>query len=69
MVRQMNIFGKRRRKAWFHLRIGRMLFAVRHKAKKRWTTLHRPLFVGSYLQVTWGSRPMKRKKNFQRVII
>ena len=42
----------RRRKAWFHLRMSRILFA----AKRRWTTLcilSRPLFVGGYLQVTW----------------
>ena len=45
----------RRRKAWFDLRMSRMLFAAKHKAKHRWTTLRmsRPLFVGSYLQVTW----------------
>ena len=53
----MNIFGKRsilpfftraiprRRKAWFHLRMSRILFAAKHS----WTTLRisRPLFVGS----------------------
>ena len=41
----------RRRKAWFRLRMTRVLFAAKHS----WTTLRmsRPLFVGSYLQVTW----------------
>ena len=41
----------RRRKAWFRLRMSRILFAAKHS----WTTLRmsRPLFVGSYLQVTW----------------
>ena len=40
-----------RRKAWFHLRMSRILFA----AEQSWMTLRlsRPLFVGSYLQVTW----------------
>ena len=41
----------RRRKAWFHLRMGRMLFAAKHG----WTTLRmsRTLsVVGSYLQGT-----------------
>ena len=42
---------QRRRKAWFHLHISRRLFAAKHS----WRTLRmsRPLFVGSYLQVTW----------------
>ena len=41
----------RRRKAWFHLRLSKILFAAKHS----WTILRmsRPLFVGSYLQVTW----------------
>ena len=41
----------RRRKARFPLRMCRILFAAKHS----WTTLRmsRPLFVGSYLQVTW----------------
>ena len=41
----------RRRKAWFYLRMSRILVTAKH----RWTTLRmsRPLFVGSYLQVTW----------------
>ena len=40
-----------RRKACFLLRMSRLLFAAKHS----WTTLRmsRPLFVGSYLQVTW----------------
>ena len=40
-----------RRKAWFHLRLNRILFAAKHN----WTTLcmSSPLFVGSYLQVMW----------------
>ena len=40
----------RRRKAWFPLRICRILFAAKHS----WTALcmSRPLFAGSYLQVT-----------------
>ena len=38
-------------RAWFQLRMSRILFA----AKPSWTVLcvSRPLFVGSYLQVTW----------------
>ena len=41
----------RRRKARFPLRMSRILFAAKHC----WTALHMsiPLFVGSYLQVTW----------------
>ena len=41
----------RRRKARFPLRMCRILFAAKHS----WTALRmsRPLFVGSYLQVTW----------------
>ena len=41
----------RRTKARFPLRMSRILFAAKHC----WTALHmsRPLFVGSYLQVTW----------------
>ena len=41
----------RRRKARFPLRMSRILFAAKHC----WTALRmsRPLFVGSYLQVTW----------------
>ena len=41
----------RRRKAWFRLCMSRILFAAKHS----WTTLRMsgPLFVGSYLQVTW----------------
>ena len=53
----------KRRKARFHLRMSRILFA----AKQGWMTLclSRPLFVGHVV----GSRPMKRKKNLQRMII
>ena len=41
----------RRRKAWFHLRLNRILYTAKHS----WTTLcmSSPLFVGSYLQVMW----------------
>jgi len=41
----------RRRKAWFHLHMSRILFAAKHS----WKTLHKskPLFAGTYLQVTW----------------
>ena len=41
----------RKRKAWFHLRMSRIIFATKHS----WATLlmSRPLFVSSYLQVTW----------------
>ena len=44
-------FHARRRKAWFPLRMSIILFAAKHS----WTTLllSRPLFVGSYSQVTW----------------
>ena len=38
-------------KAWFRLRMSRILFAAKHS----WTALcmSRPLFVSSYLQVIW----------------
>ena len=41
----------RKRKAWFRLRVSRILFAAKHSC----TTLRisRPLFVGTYLQVKW----------------
>ena len=41
----------RRRKAWFNLLMSRILFAAKHN----WAILRmsRPLFVASYLQVTW----------------
>ena len=59
----------RRRKAWFHLCMSRVLFVAKHS----WTTLpmSRPLFVYSYLQVTCvvGSLPMKRKKYLHQMII
>ena len=59
----------RRRKAWFHLCMSRVLFVAKHS----WTTLpmSRPLFVYSYLQVTCmvGSLPMKRKKYLYQMII
>ena len=60
----MNIFGKRtdlpffhsrvtvtKRKAWFRLRVSRILLAAKHSC----TTLRisGPLFVGTYLQVKW----------------
>ena len=50
----------RRRKAWFLLRMSRILLATKHS----WTTLHmsRPLFVGSYLQVTlWALGQWKER--------
>ena len=69
-----NIFGKRsdlpfsrksapsRRKAWFRLRMSRIVFA----AKNSWTTLRMstPLFVGSYLQVTWWAHAQCRSNAF-----
>ena len=41
----------RRRKAWFYFRMSGIIFSAKHS----WTRLcmSRPLFVGSYLQVTW----------------
>ena len=44
-------FHARGRKAWFHFRTSGIIFSCKHC----WTTLcmSRPLFVGSYLQVTW----------------
>ena len=41
----------RRRKAWFHFRMSGIILSSKHC----WTTfcMSRPLFVGSYLQVTW----------------
>ena len=50
----MNILRKRSDLPWkarFPLRMCRILFAVKHS----WTALSmsRPLFVGSYLQITW----------------
>ena len=59
----------RRRKTWFHLRMGRISFAAKHG----WTIscMSRPLFLGNYLQATWWAsfRPMKKKKNLHRMII
>ena len=52
----------RRRKAWFHLRMSmRIVFA----AKNSWTTLRMstPLFVGSYLQVTWWALGQWKGRN------
>ena len=51
----------RRRKAWFHLRMSRILFVAKHS----WTALSmsRPLFVGSFLQVTlWALSKWKGRK-------
>ena len=46
----------RRRKAWFRVPMSRILFAAAPiAAKHSWTTalrMSRPLFIGSYLQVT-----------------
>ena len=42
------IARRRIRKAWCRLRMSRKLFAAKHS----WM-MSRPLFVGSYLQVTW----------------
>ena len=71
-VSLMNILGKRichfharadarRRKARFPWRMSRILFAAKHC----WTALRmsRPLFVGSYLQVTkWALGQWKERK-------
>ena len=60
----------RRRKAWFHLRMSRILVAAKNLARHIWTTLckSRPLFVGSYLQtMPLGGLPAN-KKNFLRMI-
>ena len=59
-VKQSAIFQARaiarRRKAWFRVRMSRILFAAAPiAAEHSWTTtLHmsRPLFIDSYLQVT-----------------
>ena len=58
----------RRRKAWFHLRMSRILVAAKNLARHIWTTLRksRPLFVGSYLQTTWWLSA--NKKNLIRMI-
>ena len=70
----MNILGKwsdlpfharaiaRRRKARFPLGMCRILFA----AKQSWTALcmSRPLFVGSYLQVTWWALGQWTERKF-----
>ena len=50
------------------LPVASRIFAAKHS----WKALHmsRPLFVGSYLQVTWWALlPMKRKKSLLRMII
>ena len=67
-IREVCIFTQERRKAWLHLHMSRILFAAKHS----WTTLleSRPLFVSSYLQVTWWAPGlMKSKKNLHRMII
>ena len=53
----------RRRKAYFRLRMSRILFAAKHSG----TTLRmsRPLFAGHVA----GFRPMKRRENLHRMII
>ena len=50
----------RRRKARFPLRMSRILFAAKHC----WTALRmsRPLFVGSYLQVTWWALGQRKER-------
>ena len=55
----------RRRKAWFHLRMSRgLIFA----AQQGWMTfllpMSRPLFVGSYLQVTWWVSANEKEEKF-----
>ena len=52
-----------RRKAWFRLRISRILFAANSVHEQ--TIICRHLFAGHVV----SSRPMKRKKNLQRMII
>ena len=50
------------RKAWFNIRSSRIFFAAKHS----WTTLRvgGPLFVGSYLQVTWWALGQYKKEKF-----
>ena len=52
----------RRRKVWFHLR---MSMRIVFPAKNSWTTLRisTPLFVGSYLQVTWWALGQWKGRN------
>ena len=56
----------RRRKAWFRVRMSRILFAAAAiAAKHSWTStlrMSRPFFIGSYLQVTWGGLSAYEKK-------
>ena len=59
----------RRRKAWFHFRMSRKWFAVKHRRHYRrhcaWADHYfSQLFAGHKV----GSRPMKRKKNLYRMI-
>ena len=56
----------RRRKAWFRVRMSRILFAAAPiTAKHSWTTtlrMSRPLFIGSYLQVTWWALGLLKER-------
>ena len=54
----------RRRKAWFHFRMSRILFAD----KQSWATLRmsRPLFVGSCLQITWWALGQWKGEKFAK---
>ena len=48
-----------RRKAWVLLCMSRILFAAKHQSQTQLDNVahsSRPLFVGSYLQVTWWAR-------------
>ena len=62
----------RGRKALFHLRMSKIVFAAKKLAKKRvkeiaheHTIICKQLFAGHVV----GSRPMKRKKHLHRMII
>ena len=57
----------RRRKAWFHLRMSRLVFAAKqlNDIAHEHTIICRQLFAGHVV----GSRPMKRKKHLHRMII
>ena len=62
----------RRRKAWFHLRMSRILFVAKHLSQAQLddiaheqTITCRQLFAGHVM----GSRPGKRSNNFHQMIM
>ena len=56
---------RKKEKEWFHLRMSRILSAAQlNDIAHEQTIIYRQLFVGHVVR----SRPMKKKKNFDRMI-